>query len=144
MVNDVASFVLACDVPNSMVEVFEMSAPDIAQRNTTLNLYQVFSDTPATEGILAVHHFRVSNDATVAYPLNKDVSATGTGSDEEETDKVEASGMHEEGTDEAFDITVKDWSVVIYIMANCTSVKFSHSNETVGCLASFDNIVKTG
>ena len=92
----------------------------------------------------SVHHFRVSNDATVAYPLNKDVSATGTGSDEEETDKVEASGMHEEGTDEAFDITVKDWSVVIYIMANCTSVKFSHSNETVGCLASFDNIVKTG
>lgn len=112
IVNDAASFVLACNAPESMVEVFEMSAADIAQRNTTLNLDQVFSDAPAIEGILAAHHFHVSNDATVVYPLSKDVSATGT--DEEETDEVDASGMDEEGADEAFDITVKDWCVVIY------------------------------
>ena len=114
IVNDAASFVLACNAPESTVEVFEMSAADIAQRNTTLNLDQVFSDAPAIEGILAAHHFHVSNGATVAYPLSKDVSATGTGSDEEETDEVDASGMDEEGADEAFDITVKDWCVVIY------------------------------
>ena len=112
IVNDAASFVLACNAPESTVEVFEMSAADIAQRNTTLNFDQVFSDAPAIEGILAAHHFHVSNGATVVYPLSKDVSATGT--DEEETDEVDASGMDEEGADEAFDITVKDWCVVIY------------------------------
>ena len=34
-------------------------------------------------GMLAVHHFSVSNSTAVAYPLKKDVP--GTGSDEEET-----------------------------------------------------------
>ena len=73
-----------------------------------LNLDQVFSDAPAIEGVLPVHHFHVTNSASVAYELSKDVS--GTGSDEEETDEVNASGMH----DEAFDITVKDQCVVVY------------------------------
>ena len=87
-----------------------MSAADIAQRNTTLNLDQVFNDAPAIR--LAVHQFHVSNDANVAYQLSKDVSATG--SDEEETDEVDAYGMDEEGAYEPFDITVKEWCVVIY------------------------------
>ena len=56
-----------------------MSAADIAQRNPTLTLDQVFSDAPAIEAILAAHHFYVSNGATVAYTLRKDVSSTGTG-----------------------------------------------------------------
>ena len=89
-----------------------MSAADIAQRNTTLNLDQVFSDAPAIEGISAAHYFHVSNGAAVAYPLSKDVSATG--SDEEETDEVDASGVDEEGADDTLDITVKDWCIVIY------------------------------
>ena len=63
------------------------------QRNTTLNLDQVFSDAPAFEGILAAHHFHANNGATVTYPLSKDASATGTGSNEEKTDEVDASGM---------------------------------------------------
>ena len=46
--------------------------------------------------------------------MSKDVLVTGTGSDEEETDEGDTSGMDEEGADEAFDITVKDWCVVIY------------------------------
>ena len=75
IINDAASL-LACNAPESTVEVFEMSAADIAQRNTTHNLDQVFSNAPAIEGILAVLHFHVSNDATVAFPLSKDVSAT--------------------------------------------------------------------
>ena len=80
IVNDAPSFVLACNAPKSTVRVIEMSAADIAQRNTTLNLDQVFSDASAIKGILAAHYFHVSNGATVAYPLNKDVSAKGTGS----------------------------------------------------------------
>ena len=91
-----------------------MSAADIAQRNATLNLDQVFSDARAIEGILAAHHFHVHNGATVVYPLSKDLPATRTGSDEKETDEVGASEMDEEGADEAFDITVKDWCIVIY------------------------------
>ena len=91
-----------------------MSAADIAQRNATLNLDQVFSDAPAIEGILAAHHFHVHNGATVAYPLSKDLPATGTGSDEKETNDVGFSETDEEGADEAFDITVKDWCIVIY------------------------------
>jgi hypothetical protein len=71
--------VLACNALESKVEVFEMSAADIAQRNLTLTLDQVFSDAPAIEAILAAHHFYVSNGATVAYTLRKDVSSTGTG-----------------------------------------------------------------
>ena len=114
IVNNAASFVLACNAPESTVEVFEMSAADIAQRNATLNLDQIFSDAPAIEGILAVHHFHVHNGATVAYPLSTDLPATGTGSDVKETDEVGASEMDEEGADEAFDITVKDWCIVIY------------------------------
>ena len=74
----------------------------------TINFDEVFSDAPAIEGILAVHHFHVTNSAPVAHALRKDVS--GTGSDEEETDEIDAFGMHEE----AFDITVKDWCVVVY------------------------------
>jgi len=85
-----------------------MSVADITWRNMTLNLDQVFSDAHATEGLLAVHHLHVTNSATVAYALSKDVS--GTGSNEEETYEVNASGMH----DEAFDLTVKDWCVVVY------------------------------
>ena len=46
--------------------------------------------------------------------MSKDVLVTGTGSDEEETDEGDTTGMDEEGADEAFDITVKDWCVVIY------------------------------
>ena len=114
IVNDAASFVLPCNSPESTVEVFQMSAADPAQRNATLNLDQVFSDAPAIEGILAAHHFHVHNGATVPYQLSKDLPATGTGSDEKETDEVGASEMDEEGADEALDITVKDWSIVIY------------------------------
>ena len=51
---------------------------------------------------------------TDVYPLRKDLPATGTGSDEKETDEVGASEMDEEGADEAFDITVKEWCIVIY------------------------------
>jgi len=114
ILNDAASFVLACNAPESTVEVFKMSAADIAQRNATFNIDQVFSDAPAIEGILAAHHFHVHNGATVTYPLSKDLPATGTGSDERETDEVGVSEMDEEGADEAFDITVKDWCIVIY------------------------------
>ena len=67
------------------------------------------SDAPAIEGILAVHHFHVtntSNSATVGYALSKNVS--GTIVVDEETYAVNGSGM----PDEAFDITVKDWYVV--------------------------------
>jgi len=39
-----------------------------------------FSDASAIEGILSVHHFHVTNSATVVYAFNKDVS--GTRSDE--------------------------------------------------------------
>ena len=75
IVNDAASFVLAWNAP-------KMSVADITQRNMTLNLHKVFSNAPAIEGTLAGHHFHVTNSATVAYALSKDVS--GTGSDEEE------------------------------------------------------------
>ena len=92
IVNDAASFVLAFNAPESTVEVFP-------QRNVTLNLDQVFSDAPAIEGILAAHHFHVhyGASATVAYPLSKDLPATGTGSDEKETYEVGASEMNEMG-----------------------------------------------
>ena len=112
--NDAAAFVLACNAPESRVEVFEVSVADIPQRNATLHLDQVFSDAPAIEGILAAHHFHVHNGATVAYQLSKDLPATRTGSDEKEADEVCATEMDEEGAGEAFDITVKDWSILIY------------------------------
>ena len=104
-------------------------------------IIKFFSDAPAIEGILAAHHFHVHNCATVAYPLSKDLPATGTY--EKETDEVGASEMDKEVADEAFNITVKDWCIVIYD-GELYPVKFSHSKELAMRFPPWLNLEGTG